>query len=151
MVKTKVLALGLVFAVLFSGSAFAIYNGGFRMSGNVYVSAGSVPSDVIDTWDISISDDAWHYHNSTYINNGSAINLTMGVNDFNISSSDANCTYESQKDLKFQVSNDLVNYYNMFDNPILEMQDGNNTISTRVKRHPNSCPLEGSYNITGSI
>jgi hypothetical protein len=141
--KKKILVI--VPILLLATVGLAIYLTGWTVTGSFIATQGT-KKYIQEEWNISITSDSNITNGWIYTNPDGSKTVNWFLTD-DIESSDPECTYEPNKDVKFYVNVNGVEYLLTSSGFNETINEGSNQFNITVEPHTARCSLTGNYTI----
>lgn len=128
------------FAILAAGG-LAVWLSGFGITGYLTATSGDKGLQ-LEAWNVSLVSE-YESKNFTYWNDDGNKLVSFVLED-NLNSTDLNCNYQPDKDIRFKVNGCYVTESSPCG---VEMLSGNNTVQLEIEAASNRCPIAGNYSL----
>jgi hypothetical protein len=143
------LAKVIVSASLLSAMGFALYLAGISGTGSIVSVGGTQPETAVyENLDLDLNESLEDIVAFYYTNGDGATDFNFTLSE-NITSIDEQCTYEIGKDINWSIQVNSAGWYPF--PHIATMNTGSNAIEVKAIGDANSCPINGTWAITGVL
>jgi hypothetical protein len=149
----RLLLTALVVFSITSGTALAVWLGGWNLSGQMTATSGTQQPATSETWNVNVTDDSNTTSSFNIYNGDGPVTERFTTNMAGVNSTNPNCNFEQDKDLKFYIKINGGPYVHINETGYHEatINPGDNNISVIVEPSRYRCPLNGTYELAGEI